>query len=57
MGSFWSENLAPQILTFIGAYVARNLKSGRAITVPGFGVITFGAPFVKLDVVLLHFLS
>jgi len=57
MGSFWSENLALQKLIFIGAYVARNLKSGRAITIPGFGVITFGAPFVKLDVILKLFLS
>ncbi len=38
------------ISLFIGLYISRMIKQGRAISVPNFGLFTFSAPEVTLKV-------
>ena len=34
----------------LGLYISRQVRMGRAVSVPKFGVITFAAPEIKLEV-------
>jgi hypothetical protein len=39
----------------LGLYISRNLRMGRGVNIPKFGIFTFTAPEVRLKVFLLVF--
>ena len=35
----------------LGVYLSRQLRMGRGVTIPKFGIFTFSAPEIKLNVI------
>ena len=47
------RNMLDTAWNSLGLYLSRQVRMGRAINIPKFGVITFAAPEIKLEVAKL----